>query len=166
MGSFEDIVGKSIAEEGPSRRFGFVHDYDTKPKRRLYETLISQGMQKNQQMVFLSDGGDTVRDLQSYLNPCTEHLLDWFHITMRLTVLGQLVKGIRVNAEAKGTKKGKKRKKEEESGWPSPDELDKQLERAVVTGQILHLHYYSTISPYSLSDQLTFQHLHAHSTQH
>jgi hypothetical protein len=40
----------------------------------------------NQQITFLSDGDDTARDLQRYLNPQTEHLLDWFHVTMRLTV--------------------------------------------------------------------------------
>jgi hypothetical protein len=48
----------------------------------------------NQQVVFLSDGGDTVRDLPHYLSPESEHLLDWFHITMRLTVMGQMVKGM------------------------------------------------------------------------
>ena len=48
----------------------------------------------NQQVVFLSDGGDTVRNLQTYLSPESEHLLDWFHITMRLTVMGQMVKGM------------------------------------------------------------------------
>ena len=48
--------------------------------------LQSQGHQLNQQITFLSDGGDTVRDLQLYLNPQAEHLLDWFHVTMRLTV--------------------------------------------------------------------------------
>ena len=48
----------------------------------------------NQPITFMSDGGDTVRQLQWYLNPHSEHLLDWFHITMRLTVLGQYVKGL------------------------------------------------------------------------
>jgi len=33
-----------------------------------------------------------VRDLQLYLSPQAEHLLDWFHVTMRLTVLQQLRK--------------------------------------------------------------------------
>jgi len=78
----------------PSKYFGFVQTYDRKPKRRLYELLQSQGMQLNQQVTFLSDGGDTVRELQYYLNPFSEHLLDWFHITMRLTVLGQYLKGV------------------------------------------------------------------------
>jgi hypothetical protein len=42
----------------------------------------------------LSDGGDTVRNLPRYLNPEAEHLLDWFHVTMRLTVLNQTAKGL------------------------------------------------------------------------
>jgi hypothetical protein len=82
---------------GSSKCFGFVNRYDTKPKRRLFEMLKSQGMQMNQAVTFLSDGGDTVRDLQMYLNPQAEHLLDWFHITMRLTVMGQMAKSINTN---------------------------------------------------------------------
>lgn len=93
-GCFEVIVGKSMPTEGPKRRFGYVNGEDRKPKRRLYELLKAQGMQENQQMIFISDGGDTVRDLPMYLNPHSEHLLDWFHIAMRITVLGQLAKGI------------------------------------------------------------------------
>jgi hypothetical protein len=86
--NFEVIVGKSTLafkrdeeEETPaSKRFGFVQTLDTKAKRRLYEVLKSQGMQLNQQITFLSDGSDTVRDLQLYLSPEAEHILDWFHL--------------------------------------------------------------------------------------
>lgn len=98
-GFFEVIVGKGMNEDAPTRRFGFVNNYDGKPKRRLYEMLMAQGMQMNQRVTFLSDGGDTVRDLQLYLNPQAEHLLDWFHITMRLTVLGQFVNQDRARSE-------------------------------------------------------------------
>lgn len=94
-GWFEVIAGKSIKPDEGSKCFAFVNRYDTKPKRRLYEVLKSQGMQLNQQVTFLSDGGDTVRDLQLYLNPQAEHLLDWFHITMRLTVMKQMAKGLK-----------------------------------------------------------------------
>jgi hypothetical protein len=31
--------------------------------------------------------GENVRRVQEYLHPFSEHLIDWFHITMRLTVL-------------------------------------------------------------------------------
>jgi hypothetical protein len=71
-----------------------VQTLDATPKRRLFEVLQSQGMQLNQQITFLSDGSDTVRDLQLYMSPEAEHILDWHHITMRLTVLDQYAKGL------------------------------------------------------------------------
>lgn len=76
-GFFEIIVGKSMLGAQSCKRFGFVNTYETKPKRRLYETLKSQGLQMNQQITFLSDGGDDVRNLQLYLSPFAEHVLDW-----------------------------------------------------------------------------------------
>lgn len=132
-GSFEIIVGKSMTGEQPSKRFGFVNDYDTKSKRRVYVVLKSQGMQMNQQVIFLSDGGDDVRNLQLYLNPQAEYVLDWFHVTMRLTALGQLAKGVTLRTEAKETKKTRPGFEEEEEK-PSPSvptlgELEHQLER-------------------------------------
>ena len=93
-GWFEVIVGKSMQEESPTKRLAFVNDYDQKPKRRLYEMLESQGLQMNQAITFLSDGGDTVRNLQLYLSPQAEHLLDWFHVTMRITSIQQMAKGL------------------------------------------------------------------------
>ena len=84
QGWFEVIAGKSIlafrrGEEQPNpsiKCFAFVQTYDEKPKRRLFELLESQGLQMNQQIEFLSDGGDTVRDVQLYLSPEADHLLD------------------------------------------------------------------------------------------
>jgi hypothetical protein len=35
-----------------------------------------------------------VRELPLYLNPQAEHVLDWFHLTMRLTVMGQYAKSL------------------------------------------------------------------------
>jgi hypothetical protein len=93
-GWFEVIAGKSVTAAGDAKRFAFVNNYDDKPKRRLFEVLKSQGMQPNQQVTFLSDGADTVRDLQLYLNPNAEHILDWFHITQRVTVMRQMAKGL------------------------------------------------------------------------
>jgi hypothetical protein len=93
-GWFEVIAGKSMPAQGEAKCFGFVQTYDTKPKRRLFEVLKAQGMQMNQQVTFLTDGGNDVRELPLYLNPQAEHLIDWFHITMRLTVMGQMAKGL------------------------------------------------------------------------
>ena len=79
-----DVEALPLESTLSQKSFGFVNGYDQKPKRRLFETLKSQGLQMNQNITFLSDGGDTVRDLQLYLSPFAEHLLDWFHVTMRL----------------------------------------------------------------------------------
>ncbi len=85
---------KSVPDEREAKCFGFVSSYDTKSKRRFYEHLKSQGMQPHQKMDFLSDGADNLRNLQTYLNAESTHILDWFHITMRLTVLNQYVLGM------------------------------------------------------------------------
>ncbi|HEU5380418.1 MAG TPA: ISKra4 family transposase [Ktedonobacteraceae bacterium] len=101
-GSFEVIVGKSTTREGATTRFGLVSGYDPKPRRRLFEVLQAQGLQMNQAVTFLTDGGDTVRDLTEGHSPLASHILDWFHIAMRLTVLFQMAKGVSV--EQKGEK--------------------------------------------------------------
>ncbi|MBU1342671.1 MAG: ISKra4 family transposase [Proteobacteria bacterium] len=100
-GWFEVIVGKSMKEEKDSKRFGFVKTYDEKSKRRLFETLKSQGFQFNQQITFLSDGGESVRDLQLYMSPQAEHVLDWFHVTMRITSMKQMSKRLASHEEFK-----------------------------------------------------------------
>src|SRR5215471_17325973 len=104
---FEVVVGKSIrrfdeSEEDrpPSlKRFGFVQTLDTQSKRRLYEVLQSQDLQMNQAITFLSDGDDTLRQLQVEMSPKAMHILDWYHVTMKLTVLSQYGKGL-VQCEA------------------------------------------------------------------
>ena len=103
QGFFEVIAGRSVVAfrreaEGnvpEAKCFGYVQTYDRKPRRRLWELLKSQGLQDHQQVVFLSDGGEDVRGVQAYLQPGSEHWIDWFHITMRLTVLQQQTKSLR-----------------------------------------------------------------------
>jgi hypothetical protein len=51
-------------------------------------------MAANQLVTFLTDGGEDIRDLPCYLNPQAEHLLDWFHITMRITVMTNMAKSL------------------------------------------------------------------------
>jgi hypothetical protein len=94
-GWFEVIAGRSMPADGPSKCFGFVQTYDTKPKRRLFEVLASQGMAANQAVTFITDGGEDIRSLPPYLNAEAEHLLDWFHVTMRLTVMANMAKSLR-----------------------------------------------------------------------
>jgi hypothetical protein len=106
---FEVIVGKSMQDSHEPRRFGFVTGHDQKPKRRLYETLRAQGLQMNQAITFLSAGGDTVRNLQYYISPVAEHILDWFHVTMKLTVRHNIAKGLPGHEELKRVPNGLER---------------------------------------------------------
>ena len=59
----------------------------TKPRRRLFEVLKAEGLTDNQQVTFLTDGFDDIRDLPRFLNPDSDHLLDWFHLITRITVM-------------------------------------------------------------------------------
>ena len=98
--NFEVVIGKSFSKTKPTKRFGFVQTLDECPQRRLLQVLRNQGMQENQQITFLSDGADNMRNLQFIMHPESEHVLDWFHLTMRFTVLNQFAKGfIKTNQE-------------------------------------------------------------------
>jgi hypothetical protein len=77
-----------MPEDRAPRYLGLVHGHDRKPKRRLFELLKAQGLQANQDVTFLADGGEEVRALTELVTPEAEHVLVWwFHIAMRLTVL-------------------------------------------------------------------------------
>jgi len=102
--NFEVIVGRSLPEDRDARYVGLVHGYDPKPKRRLFDVLKSQGLQANQDGTFLTDGGEEVRALTELVTPASEHVLDWFHITMRLTVLGQYARGVAHHDDAAGAR--------------------------------------------------------------
>lgn len=103
---FEVIVGKSVPTDQSARYFGFVQGYDQNSKQRISELLIQQGVQDSHQVVFLSDGAANLRQLQNYLTPKALHILDWFHLTMRFTVLQQYLQGlIKVDADGKQMQK-------------------------------------------------------------
>ena len=102
--NFELIVGRSIPEDREPRYLGLVHGYDRKPKRRLFELLKSQGLQANQDVTFLTDGGEEVRALTELVTPEAEHVLDWFHIAMRLTVLEQYARGVSHHDRTEGAR--------------------------------------------------------------
>jgi len=138
QGCFEVIAGKSVlafhreGDDTPSAKsFGFVQTYDEKPRRRLWELMKSQGMQENQEVVFFSDGGDDVRQVQEYLHPFSEHIIDWFHITMRLTVLQQQTKTLQSERpeEAEGAKASKKLESIKHFLWHG--NVEEALERVV-----------------------------------
>lgn len=129
-GCFEVIAGKSVLEfkrddpeaERSKKCFSFVQTYDAKPRRRIFELLKSQGMAMNQQVTFLSDGGDDVRQVQQYLNPEAEYWLDWFHVTMRITVMKQMAKGLAKERKAPAETGS------EPAGAPERKSIEKELQ--------------------------------------
>jgi hypothetical protein len=95
-GWFEVITGKSTVEEAGSKCFAFVHRVDRHAERRMCQIFRDQGMVYHQPVTFVSDGGETVRGWPPRLHPGAEHVIDWFHIAMRFTVLQQMAKSIAV----------------------------------------------------------------------
>ncbi len=73
---FEVMVVKSMPEDRPNRYLGLVHTHDSRPKRRLHEVLKEQGLQENQPVTFLTDGGATANAFPpgSWRVPSTQSL--------------------------------------------------------------------------------------------
>ena len=65
----------------------------------------------------MSDGADTVRNLQTYLHPSSEHVLDYFHVAMRLTVLGQQAKSVAADDAELGEAAAKERERTKHFLW-------------------------------------------------
>lgn len=84
-GNFEVIVAKSYSETQDPKRLGFVLREEDDPQHRLMSMLKRQGMEPHQQITFLSDGADNLRELQYCMYPESEFVLDYFHLTARIT---------------------------------------------------------------------------------
>ena len=90
--NFEVMVGKSMASGCNDRYFGLVASQDEQSARRLGAVL--QGLPETRAVTMLTDGGDSVRALAGVMAPGAAPILDWFHIAMRLTGLGQYTRGL------------------------------------------------------------------------
>ena len=95
-GWFEVITGKSTVEEAGSKCFAFVHRVDRHAEHRMCRLFRAQGMVCHQPVTFVSDGGETVRSWPRRIHPGAEHVIDWFHIAMRFTILQQMAKSIAI----------------------------------------------------------------------
>jgi hypothetical protein len=77
QGWFVVIAGKSVVSfhrddqvpDSSGRCFAFVQTVDERPRARLVDVLLRQGMQPQQQVIFLSDGADTLQRLQKNIAP-------------------------------------------------------------------------------------------------
>lgn len=65
-----------MPEDRAPRYVSLVHGCDRKPKRRLFEVIRQQGLQADQDLTFLTDGGEEVRSLTELVTPEAEHVLD------------------------------------------------------------------------------------------
>jgi hypothetical protein len=92
--NFEVLVGKCMPEDCAARYFGLGQSQDETPTRRLARALRSEGQPIHPATTVLTDGGDSVRAFVGAQLPGAAHYLDWFHIAMRLTGLGQYAQGL------------------------------------------------------------------------
>jgi hypothetical protein len=98
-GWFEVMVGKSQREDQAGHCFAYVQRLEDDPPGRMMQFLEHEGIEPDQPVTFLSDGGDTVRKAQFGHGMFGEWVLDWFHIAMRFQHLVQLAKGLGASEE-------------------------------------------------------------------
>ena len=105
-GCFEVIAGRSVVAppgRGRGSSTGKVLRIRADFRQETAAPVVGAdevtGHAGNQQVVFMSDGGEDGRRVQEYLHPNSEHRIDWFHITMRLTVLQQQTKALQVKRD-------------------------------------------------------------------
>ena len=91
---FEVIAGKVLDEEGHATRFAFVRDGGSEAVNTTALALRRHGVNESTTLTVLSDGDAGLRALHHQLAPQADHVLDWFHISMRFQNLKQVPKGI------------------------------------------------------------------------
>jgi len=92
---FEVILGKVEAGTGPSRRFALVARAAEHPHTLLRDALAGQGWTAGQPITAISDGDPALPALVGAAAqvPVT-HVLDWFHLSMRVRHVEQVVQGL------------------------------------------------------------------------
>jgi hypothetical protein len=92
--SFEVVVGRILNENKDSRSLGFVRTIESNSAagHRLKRRMSEQGRIADGLTVF-TDGDPGLRCLLMSALPKATHILDWFHLTRRLTVLKRVLFG-------------------------------------------------------------------------
>ena len=88
------VVGRILSKNKGSRSLGFVRTIDSNhtASDRLMKRLCELGPMTNNVTV-LTDGDPGLRGLLLSALPKATHVLDWFHLTRRLTVLKRVLHG-------------------------------------------------------------------------
>jgi len=93
-GWFQAVCGTVTTHAGETRRFGFVPNVDPTPRSRIRGVLETQGLRQDQLVTFLTDGADDLAGFCEHMNHTAEHVLDWFHIAMRFTIISNTVTNV------------------------------------------------------------------------
>ena len=88
-------VGKVEARGRPPRRFGLAPKGAERPLSNVRAALVEQGWQPGRPVTVISDGEPALPNLvQTAINEPVIHILDWFHISMRIRHIEQSMAGL------------------------------------------------------------------------
>jgi hypothetical protein len=93
--NFEVICGKVEQEGRSSRRFALVRSVAEQPQALLRAALRNQGWRAGASVTAISDGDSALPALvRSATKAPVEHILDWFHLSMRVRHVEQTLLGL------------------------------------------------------------------------
>jgi len=93
--NFEAICGKVEREGHATRRFALVRSVAEQPHALLRAALQDQGWREGDAVTVISDGDPALPALvRSATGGSVEHILDWFHLSMRVHHVEQVMSGL------------------------------------------------------------------------
>jgi len=93
--NFEAICGKVEREGQPTRRFALVRSVAEQPHALLRAALQDQGWREGDTVTAISDGDPALPALvRSATGGSVEPILDWFHLSMRVHHVEQVMHGL------------------------------------------------------------------------
>ena len=93
--NFEAICGKVEREGHATRRFALVRSVAEQPHALLRAALLDQGWRESEAVTVISDGDPALPALvRSAIGGPVEHILDWFHLSMRVHHVEQIMRGL------------------------------------------------------------------------
>ena len=93
--NFEAVCGKVEHEGHPTRRFALVRSVAEQPHALLRAALLDQGWREDDAVTVISDGDPALPALvRSATGGPVEAILDWFHLSMRVHHVEQVMDGL------------------------------------------------------------------------
>jgi len=93
--NFEAICGKVEREGHSTRRFALVRSVAEQPHELLRAALLDQDWREGDTVTAISDGDPALPALvRSATGGSVEHILDWFHLSMRVHHVEQVMGGL------------------------------------------------------------------------